>query len=79
MSVAVSSLEAVLDHQGRANLTVRSRVTTSHGKPAGNPAARTVQQQGARNAQIQNEKLRQRPPEPVNPEPPDEEAEADDE
>jgi hypothetical protein len=72
MSVAVSSLEAVLDHQGRANLTVRSRVTTSHGKPAGNPAARTVQQRGARNAQ-----LRQRQPKPVNPEPPDEEAEAD--
>jgi len=79
MSVAVNSLEAVLGHQGQTNLTVRSRVTTSHGKPAGNPAARTVQQQGARNAQIQNEQLRQRQPKPVNPEPPDEEAEADSE
>jgi hypothetical protein len=35
-----------------------------------------VQQQAARNAQIQNEKLRQRQPKPVNPEPPDEGAEA---
>ena len=30
-------------------------MSTSHGKPAGNPAARTAQQQAARNAQIQNE------------------------
>ena len=54
-------------------------MSTSHGKPAGNPAARTTQQRDARNAQIQNEQNRQRPPEPVNPEPSDDGAETDNE
>jgi hypothetical protein len=61
-------------------------MSTSHGKPAGNPAARTAHQQAARIAQIQNEQNRQRneqnrqrQPAPVNPEPPDDDAEADSE
>jgi hypothetical protein len=54
-------------------------MSTSHGKPAGNPAARTAQQQAARNAQIQNEQNRQRQLAPANPEPPDDDAEADSE
>jgi len=54
-------------------------MSTSHGQPAGNPAARTAQQQAARNAQIQNEQNRQRQPAPVNLEPPDDDAEADSE
>ena len=50
-------------------------------QPAGgNPAVRAAQQQrDARAAQIQNEKNRLLQPEPVNPEPPEAEAEADDE
>ena len=54
-------------------------MSTSHGKPTGNPAARTAQQQAARNAQIQNEQIRQRQPAPINPEPPNNDAEADSE
>jgi hypothetical protein len=54
-------------------------MSISHGKPAGNPAARIVQQQAARNAQMRNEQNRQRQPRPVNPEPPDDDAEADSE
>ena len=54
-------------------------MSTSHGKPAGHPAARTALQQTARNAQIQNEQNRQRQPAPVTPEPLDDDAEADSE
>jgi hypothetical protein len=54
-------------------------MSTSHGKPAGNPAARTAQRQATRNAQIQNEQNRLRQPVPVNPEPPDDDAEFDSE
>lgn len=54
-------------------------MSISHGKPVGNPAARTAQQQDARNAQIRNEQNRQRQPRPVNPEPLDNDAEADSE
>jgi hypothetical protein len=52
---------------------------TSHGKPAGNPAARTALQQAARNTQIQNEQNRQRQPAPVSLESVDNDAEADSE
>jgi hypothetical protein len=52
-------------------------MSTSHGKPAGNPAARIAQQQAARNAQLRTEQNRQRQPRPVNPAPPDDDAEAD--
>lgn len=54
-------------------------MSTSHGRPAGNPAARTAQQQAARNAQIQNERNRQRQPALINPELPDDDAKADSE
>jgi len=61
-------------------------MSTSHGQPTGNPAAHIAQQQAARNAQIRNEQNRQlneqnrqRQPTPVNPEPSDDDAEADSE
>jgi hypothetical protein len=54
-------------------------MSTSHSQPAGNLAARTAQQQATRNAQIQNEQNRQRQSASVNPEPPDDNTEADNE
>lgn len=74
VSVVPTSLEAALN---RALPTTEGTLCpTCHSKPAGNPAARTAQQQAARNAQIRTEQNRQRQPRPANPESPDH-AEAD--